>query len=91
MSVLASWPTVYNKISITFLVPSTDVFWLCNFPKIFFLKLARISVLFLILWRKFLTAESRLSTLPCSFYSKDMADGTLSRRHLSPFEEGVPS
>lgn len=31
------------------LVPSNDVFWLLNFPKVLFLKLARILVLFLIL------------------------------------------
>ena len=67
----------FTKLPVSLsLVPSTDVFRLCNFPKVLFLKLARIPVLFLILGRKFLTGEGRFSAPSRSFYSKVMADGT---------------
>ena len=67
----------FTKLPVSLsLVPSTDVFRLCNFPKVLFLKLARIPVLFLILGRKFLTGEGHLSAPSRSFYSKVMADGT---------------
>ncbi len=46
------------------------------FPKVLFLKLVRILVLFLILWRKFLRGEGHFSAPPRSFYSKVMPDGT---------------
>src|SRR5260370_38023919 len=44
--------------------------------KVLFLKLARIRVLFLILWRKFLTGEGRFFVPIRSFYSKDNPVGT---------------
>jgi hypothetical protein len=68
----------FTKLPVSLsLVLSTDVFRLCNFPKVLFLKLARIPVLFLILGRKFLMGEGSFSAPSRSFYSKVRADGTL--------------
>ncbi len=65
--------------------------------KVLFLKLARIRVLFLILWRKFLTGEGRFSEPSRSFYSKDNPDGTcrlrpgaLARSGFCDFQKTLP-
>jgi hypothetical protein len=55
----------------------------------FFLKLARICVLFRKLWWKFLTWESHFSTLSRSFHSKVTPDGTKSGLQ-SLFAKKVP-